>query len=109
MDSSDRMKNKKQIQKELKSNEAILQCAQEFGLVGDPTRMKICWLLCKHPQLTVSEIAEILSMSISRVSHSLRKLRDCNLVETKRQKKNVLYKLTDCSFNVSLKKILNTI
>lgn len=97
------------IQKELNNLKGLKECACEFKVIGDETRMKICWLLCKHPQLSVSDIASILDMSISRVSHSLRKLRDCNLVETKRQKKNVLYKLTDCSFNVSLKKILKTI
>lgn len=97
------------IQKELSNLKGLKECACEFRVIGDETRMKICWLLCKHSQLSVSNMASILDMSVSRVSHSLRKLRDCNLVETERQKKNVLYKLTDCGFNISLKKILKTI
>ena len=65
----------KKIKKELANEKAVLECAEQFGLVGDPTRMKICWLLCKHPELSVREIADMLTVSISVVSHSLKKLR----------------------------------
>lgn len=93
----------KKIQKELGNEKAVLQCAERFGLVGNPTRMKICWLLCKHQELSVGEIAETLNVSISAVSHSLKRLRRSCLVDSRREHKIVFYTLTDTDFNKILK------
>lgn len=73
------------------NKEAIEACARHFGIIGDPTRLKICYLLCNYPRLSVSEIAESTDMSISAVSHSLRKLKSANLVESKRDFRAVHY------------------
>jgi len=97
------------IKKELKDEKAILQCAENFGLVGDPTRMKICWLLCKHPELSVGEIAETLGVSVSVVSHSLGRLREHDLVNTRREYKQVFYSLSNTSFSRLLKKSLTNL
>jgi len=94
----------KKIKKELQNEAAITQCAEQFGLVGDPTRMKICWLLCKHPELSVGEIASVLKVSVSVVSHSLKKLREHDIVQSRRDYKTVFYRLSDNKFN----KILRT-
>ncbi len=99
----------RKIKKELANEKAVLRCAEQFGLVGDPTRMKICWLLCKHPELSVGEIAEMLDVSISVVSHSLKKLRENNLVDSRREHKTVYYKLTNTHFNKILKSSLTNI
>lgn len=96
----------KKLQQELSNEKAVLKCAEQFGLVGDPTRMKICWLLCKHPELSVGEIAELLDVSISVVSHSLKKLRQHKLVETRREYKQVFYRLANNDFNCLLKQTL---
>lgn len=90
------MNNK--IKKELENEVAILQCAEQFGLVGDPTRMKICWLLCKHKELSVSDIADILGVSISAVSHSLKKLKQNEMVNVRREHKQAFYTLSDTPF-----------
>lgn len=103
------MTQRQQINKELENEEAIVECAQQFGLVGDPTRMKICWLLCKHKELSVGEIAEILDVSISVVSHSLKRLRQNQLVNSRRDYKQVFYSLSENSFNQVLKKNLTNI
>lgn len=97
------------IKQELKNNKALLECAEQFGLVGDPTRMKICWLLCRHPKLAVGEIAEFLGVSLSLVSHSLKKLKENELVDSRRQHKQVYYSLLDTSFNRLLKKTLTNL
>ena len=97
------------IKKELKNERAVLRCAENFGLVGDPTRMKICWLLCKYPELSVGEIADILEVSISVVSHSLKRLRKNNLVRYRKDYKQVFYSLSDTSFNRLLKKSLTNL
>jgi len=89
----------KKIHKELNNEKEITKCAEQFGLVGDPTRMKICWLLCKHKELSVGEIADILSVSISVVSHSLDRLRKHKLVKSRRDYKHVFYSLSNTDFN----------
>lgn len=99
----------KVIKKELENEKAVLQCAERFGLVGNPTRMKICWLLCKHPEMSVGKIADILKVSVSVVSHSLKKLRENDLVNSRREHKTVYYKLANTSFNKILKKSLTQI
>jgi ArsR family transcriptional regulator, lead/cadmium/zinc/bismuth-responsive transcriptional repressor len=93
----------KKIQKELNDEKAIITCAEQFGLVGDPTRMKICWLLCKHKEMPVSEIANILNVSVSVVSHSLKRLKQHELVDTRRNYKQIFYRLTDTEFNRTIK------
>ena len=94
------------IKKELGNQQAVERCAEQFGLVGDATRMKICWLLCKHKELSVSEIAKMLDVSISVVSHSLGRLRRYQMVQSRRAHKQVFYSLSHTSFNHLLKKSL---
>lgn len=84
---------KDELKKELKNKEAILACAREFNMVGDPTRLKICYLLCRHKELSVGDIAEVVEVSISAVSHTLRKLQKADMVESRREFRTVYYKL----------------
>ncbi len=84
---------KDQLKKELKNKEAILACAREFNMVGDPTRLKICYLLCRHKELSVGDIAEVVGVSVSAVSHTLRKLQKADMVESRREFRTVYYKL----------------
>ena len=97
------------IKKELENEDAVLQCAGRFGLVGDPTRMKICWLLCNHKELSVSEIADTLGVSVSVVSHSLKKLKENNMVETRQDHKRVFYSLADTDFTSIIKDSLKQV
>lgn len=97
------------IKKELENEKAVLQCAEQFGLVGDPTRMKICWLLCKHKELSVGDIADILGVSVSVVSHSLKRLKQNHMVETRQEHKHVFYSLADTDFTNVIKKSLKAV
>mgnify|MGYP001572464061 CR=1 FL=1 len=83
----------KQLKKELGDHEALRQCAEEFNMISDLTRLKICYLLCRHKELSVGEIAEIVGVSISAVSHTLRKLKKADMVESRREFRTVYYKL----------------
>lgn len=94
---------KKLLQEELKDNAKIKACADRFGVTGDPTRLKICYLLCHYPELAVSEIAETIDAPISTVSHSLKKLKAIHVVENRRRAKEILYSLGQNRF-VSLLK-----
>lgn len=100
--------NRENLKKELQDNESIKKCAEEFGLVGDETRMKICYLLCKHKELSVSEIADIINVSVSAVSRTLKKLRKAEIVQRRRDFRTVYYKLNDTPFTSTIKKVLNS-
>lgn len=100
------LRDTKQIKATLKDYRAILACARQFGLVGDPTRMKICWLLCQNPELSVGDIADVLGVSISAVSHSLRRLRKNQLVQTRREEKRIYYHLVHSKFTNVLRSAL---
>jgi len=89
----DSIKGLIKLKKELKNKKAILACAREFNIVGDPTRLKICYLLCRHKELSVGDIAKVVGVSISAVSHTLKKLQKANMVESRREFRNVYYKL----------------
>ena len=97
----------KHIKKELRDQKALTQCANEFNMVGDPTRLKICYLLCRHKELSVGEIAEIISVSISAVSHTLKKLQEADIVKNRRDFRNVYYQLRKTPFVKILKERLN--
>jgi len=92
------------LKQELKNKKAILACAKEFNMVGDPTRLKICYLLCRHRELSVGDIADVVGVSISAVSHTLKKLQKANMVESRREFRNVYYKLKPTPITDILKK-----
>jgi len=97
------MRKLETLRKELQDNSKIEACAIRFGTTGDLTRMKICYLLCHHPELTVSEIAEIIGSPISTVSHSLKRLKDIRVVDHRKQAKQVLYSLSENKFVSAIK------
>lgn len=102
-------KNLREIKKQLQNFSALEECARCYGVTGDPTRLKICYLLCNFDELSVSEIAEIVGVSISTASHSLSKLNGVKLVKTRRSKQTIFYSLTDTQFAKSLKLQLDLI
>ncbi|MBI2337567.1 metalloregulator ArsR/SmtB family transcription factor [Candidatus Daviesbacteria bacterium] len=92
-----------QIKRELKNRKKLIACAQQLGVVGDATRLKICYLLCHYPEVSVGEMAEILDASISVVSHSVKKLLDLGMVERRKETQTVYYSLKNCEFTKTLK------
>ncbi|MBI2607874.1 MAG: helix-turn-helix transcriptional regulator [Candidatus Doudnabacteria bacterium] len=94
------------LKKELSDKQLIARCAKEFGVVGDATRMKICYLLCHHPELTVSEIAQACGLTVSAASHALKKLRSIGLVQSRRQFRSVFYRLSGSKFSQVIKQSL---
>ena len=63
-------------------------------MLGDSTRAKIMWALDEH-ELCVCDLAALLNMTKSAISHQLRALRDANLVINRRDGKNIYYALAD--------------
>ena len=65
-----------------------------FKQLGDPTRVRIFWLLC-HWEECVINISAMLEMSSPAVSHHLRPLKDCGLIVSRRKGKEVYYRAAD--------------
>ncbi|PLV57341.1 metalloregulator ArsR/SmtB family transcription factor [Thermotoga sp. SG1] len=74
--------------------ETVYALAELFKTLSDPTRVKILYVL-KDSEYCVHDIAKILGMSPSAVSHQLRILRDKRLVKRRRSGKSAYYSLDD--------------
>jgi DNA-binding transcriptional ArsR family regulator len=68
--------------------------AEVFKLLGDPTRVRIVDAL-SHGERCVGDIADLVGMSESAVSHQLRLLRAARLVRVRREGRLAYYSLVD--------------
>lgn len=82
------------VKQKLEDEENIFNLSEFFKVIGDSTRTKILYCLEKE-DLLVGEIAEILGMSLSAVSHQLCVLKKAKLVSHKKLGKEVRYSLSD--------------
>jgi DNA-binding transcriptional ArsR family regulator len=84
----------RQVQSEIVTTEKAQQMAQFFGAMADPHRLKLLSALVKA-ELCVCDLAAVVKMSESAVSHQLRLLRNLRLVKHRREGRNVYYSLAD--------------
>ena len=68
--------------------------AEFFKIIGDPTRTKILFALDQN-EMCVCDIANVLNMSKSSISHQLATLRKSGIVKCRREGKEVYYTLDD--------------
>ena len=76
------------------SEELTLDTSSFFKVLGDYTRLRIIVTLMKN-ELCVCDIAEVLSMTKSAISHHLSHLRAAKIVKSRREGKNIFYSLDD--------------
>lgn len=74
--------------------EELSQLAKFFKIFGDPTRINIISALAQH-EMCVCDLAVLLNMTKSAISHQLRTLRDASLVKSRRDGRIVFYSLDD--------------
>lgn len=84
----------RQLHREILSQEKAQRMAEFFGLLGDANRLRIVSALAMQ-ELCVCDLAAIVKMSESAVSHQLRALRSIRLVGYRKQGRNVFYRLKD--------------
>lgn len=72
----------------------LFALADLYKIFGDSTRIKILYVLFET-ELCVCDIAELLGMQISAISHQLRILKQARLVKFRRAGKTVYYSLAD--------------
>ena len=72
----------------------LYNLADFFKVLGDSTRARIMWAL-DESEMCVCDLAVLLNMTKSAISHQLRSLRQANLVKYRREGKVVFYSLAD--------------
>jgi len=75
-------------------NSATEDLCQTFKVLGDPSRLKILWAL-EYQEMCVCDLAVLLGITESAVSHQLRLLRTLRLVKNRRDGTILYYRLAD--------------
>ncbi|MFK7696043.1 ArsR/SmtB family transcription factor [Paenibacillus sp. HJGM_3] len=86
--------NLEQLKMNMMPNGAASEMADVFKALGDPTRLKLIYALLDR-ELCVHDLAELLEMGQSAVSHQLRYLRNMRIVKRRKSGKTVYYSLDD--------------
>lgn len=83
-----------EVKSKMLTEEDFQKIAGDFKIISDPTRVKILYALSQR-ELCVCDLAAILEMKDSAVSHQLRLLRERNLVKFRKDGKMAYYSLSD--------------
>ena len=84
----------KKIDDRMPPEEELQDLADFFKVFGDATRLKILYVLLST-EMCVYDIAMVLGMSQSAISHQLRVLKQMDLVKNRREGKTIFYSLAD--------------
>lgn len=82
------------VQPHMPDEEKLYDLAELFKIFGDSTRIRILYVLFES-EMCVCDIAEVLNMTQSAISHQLRLLKQAKLVSNRREGKTVYYALAD--------------
>ena len=84
----------KKVEQVMPDEEQLLNLAEFYKVFGDSTRIKILYVLSQS-EMCVCDIATLLQMGQSAISHQLRMLKQMRLVKFRRDGKTVFYSLAD--------------
>ncbi len=82
------------VKKIMKPEDVIIRLAETFSALSDPTRAKIIFAL-QQEELCVCDLAHLIGLSTSAISHQLRLLRNLRIVKYRKEGKMVYYSLAD--------------
>ena len=82
------------VERTMPEDEILYDLAELFKIFGDSTRIKILYVLFES-EMCVCDIAKLLGMTQSAISHQLRALKQSKLVKYRREGKTVFYSLAD--------------
>lgn len=83
-----------EVSAKMPDDETLYDLAEFFKVFGDSTRIRIMCALFEH-EMCVCDIAALLNMTHSAVSHQLRVLKQARLVRPRKEGKVVYYSLDD--------------
>lgn len=84
----------RQVRSGVLSTSQAQQMAEFFAVLADPNRLRILSALALQ-ELCVCDLAAVVKMGESAVSHQLRVLRSMRLVSYRREGRNIYYRLAD--------------
>ncbi len=82
------------VRTKMPEEETLYDLAELFKVFGDTTRIRILWAL-DEAEMCVCDIAYLLNMTQSAISHQLRVLKQAKLVRNRKEGKVVYYSLDD--------------
>jgi len=82
------------VREKMLDNDGFYTLANFYKLIADKTRVRILWAL-SNETMCVCDLAVLLNMTKSAISHQLRSLRLANLVKYEKQGREVYYSLID--------------
>lgn len=93
--------DKDKMVKKMPEETELYDLAELFKVFGDSTRIRILYVLSENEEC-VGDIAQILNMTQSAISHQLRILKQNKLVKVRREGKQIYYSLADDHVRVIL-------
>lgn len=90
------------IKRNLAGQKGLETLADLLAVAGNSQRLKILYLLHAHHEMCVCDLAEVLELTDSAVSQHLRKLKDKNLVKSRREGQTIFYSLVSNIFTSNL-------
>ena len=82
------------VRQDLPDEDTLYDLSELFRIFGDSTRIRILYVLFEA-EMCVCDIAALLGMTQSAISHQLRALKNARLVKSRREGKTVFYALAD--------------
>ena len=93
------------IKRNLAEQKGLKTLADSLGVAGNLQRLKILYLLHAHKEMCVCDLAEVLELTDSAASQHLRKLKDKNIVKTRRKGQTIYYSLVENVFTSNLQEM----
>ena len=82
------------------NNDQFKKLSNALGLAGNEVRFKILFLLQKEGKMCPCDLSDILQMTVPAISQHLKKLRDGNLIVSKKVATTVFYSLNHAMIDV---------
>ena len=93
-DSHEHIKTVENVNHQMPDIDALYDLAELYRVFGDTTRIRILYVLFES-EVCVCDIAKVLDMTLSAISHQLRILKSAGLVKYRRDGKTCYYSLAD--------------
>lgn len=87
------------------NDKTVSDMAELFKILGDATRIKILTAVSAS-EMCVRDIAALLNMSDSAISHQLRVLKQAHIVRSRRSGKAVIYRMADAHIDILMQTAL---
>lgn len=82
------------------ADESFSNLSQVLSLAGNEVRLKILFLLDKESELCPCDLSDILEMSVPAISQHLRKLKDANIIQFRKEGQTIFYSLKANHFSI---------